>query len=448
MQTLTNMLSLSPSVTANTHTLKPSNPNHLFLITSPSFTNRRHSVKPISAIINPSSFKNPQPPPQQQVYQPFRPPPEPLPSQYSTLDIAGRIDILANRLGLWYQYAPLITSLIREGFSPPTIEETTGITGVEQNRLIVATQVRDSLVQSNADPDLLYAFETSGAELLYEIRLLSTSQRVAAARFLVENNCDGKGGAELARAMKDFPSRRGDKGWESFDYTLPGDCLSFMYYRQGREHKNPSDQRSSALEQALRVAETEKARKVVLEELEGNEEEDKVEDGERVRVPVVRLRIGEVAEASSVVVLPVCGAEEKEVLEAPFECRSEGEFGVVVAEKGWARWVVLPWWEPVVGLIKGGVVVSFPDARVLPWKANRWYKEEAVLVVADRSKREVGADDGFYLVNGYGDDGGLKVERGLTLKEKGFTQSLGTVLLVVRPPKDENEDQLTDEDWE
>lgn len=101
-----------------------------------------------------------------------------------------------------------------------------------------------------------------------------------------------------------------------------------------------------------------------------------------------------------------------------------------------------------MGLIKGGVVVSFPDARVLPWKANRWYKEEAVLVVADRSKREVGADDGFYLVNGYGDDGGLKVERGLTLKEKGFTQSLGTVLLVVRPPKDENEDQLTDEDWE
>ena len=106
---------------------------------------------------------------------------------------------------------------------------------------------------------------------------------------------------------------------------------------------------------------------------------------------------------------------------------------------------MLPSWDPVVGLGKGGVVVSFPDARVLPWKVNRWYKEEPILVVADRSKKEVGADDGFYLVNADGE--GLKVERGSGLKEKGFTQSLGTVLLVVRPPKEEN-DELSDEDWE
>ncbi|KAH1191965.1 Rubisco accumulation factor 1.2, chloroplastic [Glycine max] len=364
-----------------------------------------------------------------------------------TLDIAGRIDVLANRLALWYEYAPLIASLIREGFSPPTIEETTGISGVEQNRLIVGAQVRDSLVQSNADPDLLAAFETGGAELLYEIRLLSASQRVAAARFLVENRCDGKAAQELARAMKDFPSRRGDKGWESFDYTLPGDCLSFMYYRQSKEHRNPSEQRTSALEQALRVAETEAARNVILEELEGKGEEgDTVGEGEAAaRVPVVRLRIGEVAEASSVVLLPVSAAEEREILEAPFESRSQGEFGVVVAEKGWGKWVVLPSWDPVVGLGKGGVVVSFPDARVLPWKVNRWYKEEPILVVANRSNREVGADHGFYLVNS--DAEGLKVQRGFALKEKGFTQSLGTVLLVVRPPKEEN-DELSDEDWE
>uniref|UniRef100_I1NIM2 Rubisco accumulation factor 1 C-terminal domain-containing protein n=1 Tax=Glycine max TaxID=3847 RepID=I1NIM2_SOYBN len=391
-------------------------PKDLFHSTPSPSPHRRHFVKPISAVLNSSSFKKHQqpPPPQLQVYQPFRPPPAPLPSQFGTLDIAGRIDVLANRLALWYEYAPLIASLIREGFSPPTIEETTGISGVEQNRLIVGAQVRDSLVQSNADPDLLAAFETGGAELLYEIRLLSA---------------------------------RGDKGWESFDYTLPGDCLSFMYYRQSKEHRNPSEQRTSALEQALRVAETEAARNVILEELEGKGEEgDTVGEGEAAaRVPVVRLRIGEVAEASSVVLLPVSAAEEREILEAPFESRSQGEFGVVVAEKGWGKWVVLPSWDPVVGLGKGGVVVSFPDARVLPWKVNRWYKEEPILVVANRSNREVGADHGFYLVNS--DAEGLKVQRGFALKEKGFTQSLGTVLLVVRPPKEEN-DELSDEDWE
>lgn len=249
--------------------------------------------------------------------------------------------------------------------------------------------------------------------------------------------------------MKDFPGRRGEKGWESFDYTLPGDCLSFMYYRQSREHRNPSDQRTSALEQALRVAETEAAKNAVLEEMKGgakDEEEEVVESA--ARVPVVRLKVGEVAQASSVVVLPVCEEDEREVLEAPSECRSEGEFGVVVAEKGWGRWVVLPGWDPVVGLGKGGVVVSFKDARVLPWKVNRWYQEESVLVVADRSRKEVAADDAFYLVNGDAERGGLKVERGLALKELGFAQSLGTVLLVVRPPKEDDDHQLSDQDWD
>lgn len=61
----------------------------------------------------------------------------PFPLQFGTLDILGRIDILAHRLGLGYEYAPLITSLIREGFSSLTIEETIDIFSVKQNCLIV-----------------------------------------------------------------------------------------------------------------------------------------------------------------------------------------------------------------------------------------------------------------------------------------------------------------------
>ncbi|PRQ41737.1 hypothetical protein RchiOBHm_Chr3g0450031 [Rosa chinensis] len=326
------------------------------------------------------------------------------------------------------------------------------MSSVEQNRLVVAAKVRDSLIHSKTDPEIVAEFDTGGSELLYEIRLLSVQQRAAAARFILEKKLDAKGAEDLARATKDFPRRRGDKGWESFDYTHPGDCLAFMYYRQAREHKNPSEPRTSALEEALKVVESEKARNVILKELGGesgeSEEEGDVVAG--VKVPVVRLQFGEVAESSRVVILPVCKAEEKdkEVMEAPWECESEGEFGVVVAEKGWKRWVVLPGWEPVVGLGKGGVVVSFSDARVLPWKVNRWYKEEPILVVADRSKKDVEADDGFYLAAMDGGDMGFKVERGSALKEAGVTESLGTVVLIVRPPKDETENELADEDWE
>ncbi|XP_052180032.1 rubisco accumulation factor 1.2, chloroplastic-like [Diospyros lotus] len=409
-----------------------------------------HSSMSISSLIIPPKSSNPSLQ-QQQLYQPFRPPPSPLPPKYRSLDTSARLDVLANRLGLWFEYAPLISSLIQEGFTPSTVEELTGITGVEQNCLVVAAQVRDSLIESQIDPETLSFFETGGSELLYEIRLLSASQRAAAARFVVQNKLDARGAQDLARAMKDFPRRRGDRGWESFDYVLPADCLSFMYYRQAQEYRNPSEQRTAMLRQALEVAESEAARNKVLQDLEGvgGEREAEGEGEEKgVRVPVVRMMVGEVAEATSVVVLPVCRAEEREAeLEAaPWECGTEGEFGVVAAEKGWNRWVVLPGWEPVAGLQRGGVVVAFPDARALPWRSNRWYKEEPILVVADRGRKEVVADEGFYLVAEKGLS--LKVERGSALIEIGVKESLGTVLLVVRPPRENTDDQLSDEDWE
>lgn len=320
----------------------------------------------------------------------------------------------------------------------------------------MAAQVRDSLIQSGTDAEVISAFDMGGAELLYEIRLLSASQRSAAAGYIVASGFDAKQSNELARAMKDFPRRRGEKGWDQFDYTLPGDCLSFMYYRQSREHTKSSEQRMAALEKALGLAVTEKAKAAVLEELEGDKgsREEKGEESDRVRVPVVRMRIGEVAEASSVAMLPVCRASEgeAELVEAPWEWKGDGEFGVVVAEKGWQRWVVLPGWVPVMELGgNGGVAVAFPDARVLPWKVNRWYWEDSILVVVNRRGKVVEHDDGFYLVataDGSGRPEGLKVERGSRLKEAGVEESLGTVALVVRPPKEETDDQLSDEDWE
>ncbi|KAF6175028.1 hypothetical protein GIB67_039576 [Kingdonia uniflora] len=410
-----------------------------------------HSFKPISATIIPSSSSPASSNPQ--LYQPFRPPPTPLPSRFLSLDQDGRLEVLRDRLGIWYEYAPLIPSLVQQGFSPSTIEEATGISCIEQNRLIVAAQVRDSLLHSNLDDDTLSFFDNNGAEILYEIRLLSVDQRSATARFIVERSFDGREVQELARAIKDYPRRRGDDGWDCFDYVVPGDCLAFMYFRHSGEHRNPSEQRTSALKRALEVAVTDKAKQRVLDELEakvgGVNKVDEVAIG--IKVPVVRMQFGEVAEATSVVVLPVCKEEEgvKGVVDAPMKCTPTGEFGIVTAERGWNKWVVLPSWNPLAGLKQGGIAVAFRDARVLPWKVNKWQKEESILVVADRGKKDVVADDGFYLVSipKQGDESEFKVERGLKLKELGVKECLGTVTLVVRPPKDDVDDQLSDEDW-
>ncbi|KAF5177169.1 Rubisco accumulation factor 1.1 protein [Thalictrum thalictroides] len=354
-------------------------------------------------------------------------------------------------MGSWHEYAPLIPSLIQQGFSHSSLEEVTGISGHEQNRLIVAARVRDSLVQSKVDAETLSFFDNGGAELLYEIRLLNAVQRASAANYMVKNNFDGLKAQELARSVKDFPRRKGDLGWDSFNYTFPGDCLAYMYFRQAKEHANPSDARTMMLEKALEVVETEKAKDRIVYELKLKSSDGNDKDlVAGVKVPVVRMQFGEVAEATSVVVLPVCQDKdgEKGVMEAPMECKSAGVFGVVEAEKEWKRWIVLPGWKPVMGL-KKGVVVAFDDARVLPWKVNRWYKEESILVVADRVNKVVEADDGFFLVST--DKEGkseFKVERGSRLKESGVNECLATVVLVVRPPKEDVDDQLADEDWE
>lgn len=325
------------------------------------------------------------------------------------------------------------------------------MSGVEQNRLVVASQVRESLVQSKVEESVLDFFDKGGAELLYEIRLLSVNQRAAAAKHLVENNVDGKGAHELARAFKDFPRRRGDRGWECFDYSLPGDCLGFMHYRLALEYQDGTEQRKAELELALELAESDKAKKWVTDELEGKLGilgPDGLEGFAPVKVPVVRLMYGEVAEATVVAVLPVCKAEEGEagVVDAPWECNSQGEFGVVVAEKGWTSWVVLPAWEPVAVLKRGGVAVAFDDARALPWKVNTWCRGEPILVVTDRGSKAVRDNSGFHLVTGK--DGELKVERGSALMRLGVEESLGTVVLVVRPPNEDTANELADEDWE
>lgn len=174
-------------------TLNPSKPITTFFhspfLSSPLPQNSHHKTiklhrnKPISATIIQS--QNPQPPPK--LYQPFRPPPSqsPIPPQFRNLDTTARLDVLANRLGLWYEYASLIPPLIQEGFDPSTLEEITGIAGAEQNRLVVGAQVHDSLVQSGLDPEILQFYDNEGAGLLYEIRLLNVTQRAVAARYCI-----------------------------------------------------------------------------------------------------------------------------------------------------------------------------------------------------------------------------------------------------------------------
>lgn len=134
----TNHAFLSPAVT-NLH-----NQTHISfspgILKSHNYPHRQFLCRPISAARLPS----PPPPPSSssRMYQPFRPPPTPLPDRLQSLSTTDRLELLQNRMGVWYEFAPLLSSLLQEGFTIPSIEEATGISGVEQNQIIVAAQVR------------------------------------------------------------------------------------------------------------------------------------------------------------------------------------------------------------------------------------------------------------------------------------------------------------------
>ncbi|XP_068646457.1 rubisco accumulation factor 1.1, chloroplastic-like [Aristolochia californica] len=158
------------------------------------------------------------------------------------------------------------------------------------------------------------------------------------------------------------------------------------------------------LERAAEEAETDAAKKRIVEELRkllgGGEKEADDPAKEIVKVPVVRLKIGEVAEVTSVMVLPVCEANEGEIVEAP-DCGAQGKFDVWSQRKG--------------GVARVGAFDDYGTFYIGCVICR--CKGLAMEGEADRGMKEVGMDDGFYMV--CGENGTLAVERGVILKEKG-----------------------------
>ncbi|XP_073103290.1 rubisco accumulation factor 1.2, chloroplastic-like [Elaeis guineensis] len=187
----------------------------------------------------------------------------------------------------------------------------------------------------------------------------------------------------------------------------------------------------------MEVAKSEGTKKRIEEEMEktvsgGREGIEGGKGAERVMVPMVRLMYGEVAEATSVVLLPMCQAEEGAERRASRKWWME-EAVLVVADQGRIE-------VAVVGE-GGGVAVEFGDERVLSWRASRkWGMEEVVLIVADWERMEVVVEVSFYLVIER-EKGEFGVKRGDKLVEKGVKDALGVVLLMVRPNR-EKDDEL------
>ncbi|GAQ82384.1 hypothetical protein KFL_001090310 [Klebsormidium nitens] len=369
------------------------------------------------------------------LYQPFRPPPSVAPPEEETVQGTKEemLQRLTERMGLWHEWAPLISLLQKQGVSPKEIDEVTGLTGVEQNMTVVGAQVYKSLGAQGFPEDQLRFFDIAGSGVLYELRVLAVNQRRSAAEYIIDNNLDAKGVRELAKAIKDHERKRGGEGRDAFTQA-PGDAMAFAFYRNAKEARSEQE-RESLLEQGLSVVVTEAGRKKLEELLIKNKD---VKKSVTARLQLVRLQRDETTPRAIPVVGALSEVSAADVEAAPV-ARTDTLFPIFTTT-GHGKWVAVPSWT-AISEAQAPVGILHPDAKTLPGDAGARTSGGPALVVVNRNDRAL-SDEHYYLVEKTGEPG-LALIQGSDADASG--QVLGRVVVAVRPPS--KNEEIEEIDW-
>ncbi|WP_416674053.1 RuBisCO accumulation factor 1 [Egbenema bharatensis] len=326
---------------------------------------------------------------------------------------------LRRKEGNWVAWGQACQILQKAKYSPQQIFEETGFEAVQQNQVIVAAQVYESLVSGEAAPEIIERFNPTGSDILYEFRILSQPQRVAAATIFVEKKIDSEGAREMAKALKEFS--RITHPPEAFA-SHPSDAIAYYYWKLARQ-QDDLQLRSRLIAQALRFAHSPESRQQVEKLLT-----DFTVTRSRLapRLPFYRIESAEEQPR----IIPVAGKlplNADELKAVPFT-DSEGRFQMVKFS-GTGAWVALPSWQVVLKAEDPVMVLAEPDH--LPSEATTGMEE--VMIMIDRSQRNW--DDESYFV--FDQAGQLQISWFETEPEQAL---LGKVVLVLRPKRVLDED--------
>ncbi|MFM7427856.1 MAG: RuBisCO accumulation factor 1 [Elainella sp.] len=336
-----------------------------------------------------------------------------------TSEAAALLQTLRRKEGNWVTWGQSCQTLQKAGLSQQQIFEETGFEPVQQNQVSVAAQVYGSLVSGEASPSVLERFEQSGSDSLYALRILTQTERVAAATLLVEKGLDSDGAQDVAKALKEFA--RLSKSAEFSAY--PDDAVAFFYWKLARQQAD-LQARSRLIAQALRFAKSDSARQAVEKLLT---DFSVTRSRPAPRLPFYRFE----SAADEPRILPVVGKLPLAVadLQATPLVESEGPFRLV-RFAGTGAWVALPGWQVI--LAAEDPVLLLADTIDLPGVESETV--EPALLLIDRAERDW-ADNSYFVV-----------ERNAQLALDWFEEPpseplLGKLTLVLRPR------QVLDEDY-
>lgn len=333
---------------------------------------------------------------------------------------------LRQKQGNWVEWGKACQQLQKSGYSPQAIFEATGFEPIQQNQIIVGSQVYASLEQAGVSEAVRSHYNHKGSDVLYEFRLLTQPDRATAAELAMQHQLNADDAREVARAMKEFEQLRTlPSGFSQH----PGDAVAYQCWKLARQKTELQD-RSRLIAKGLRFAHTQSARQQIEQLLVDFTVEPK---RPAPKLPIYRLE----SEEELPRLIPVAG----EMPLTPTDLQAvplveETEPFRLVKFAGEQAWVPLPGWQVV--LSAEDPVAILCDSDRLPNQTSS--SSETVLVVIDRSKRQWDADSYFVIDQ----SGQLEFQ----WFETETTQSLlGRIIIVVRPKRVLDE-ELAKDAWQ
>jgi hypothetical protein len=348
-----------------------------------------------------------------------------MPTPVATLptDSEGLLKLLRHKEGTWVQWGIACQMLQKMGENSLAIFENTGFEPIQQNQIVVASQVYASLQAGNAADIVLAHFEQKGSDILNELRVLNQSERVAMATFALEKNLDVLEAKDVVKAIKEASNVANLP--EGFT-RHPGDAVVLQILKAAQGKIDPQE-RTRLIARGLRFAHSEKARAAIerlLMEMSAPAKK------KAPNLPNFRYD----AEDSIPRILPVVGTLPLsiDVFKSSPKTEELAPFGIVQSTVA-STWATLPGWFVVHEAEDGVVVCCNTDTlqaainqEVLSSVRDR---AEDILVLVDRAQREWDENSYFAIA---GEDGNLQFAWFELPPE---VELLGKITLTLRPKR-------------
>ncbi len=333
---------------------------------------------------------------------------------------------LLHKEGNWVQWGKTCQQLQKAGYNPQTIFEQTGFQGSQQNLIIVAAQVYDSIAKAGASPELLSYCQGPVSDVLYEFRILNEQKRAAAAELAKEKRLEVDDAKDVARAIQDF-SRLSQLPAGFINH--PGDAIAYQCWHRARQKKDLQD-RSRLIARGLKFAHSVTAREQIEKLLS---DFTVVSARTAPLMPLYRLEQEEELARNIPLAgtLPLKGEDFESVvsleIKEPFRIVNYSGNGAVIPLPGWQA--ILKAEDPIAILCQ---------SDLLPQELSG--PPEEVLLVVDRKSRQWNVNS-YFLVEREGE---LQLE---WFEESPSVNILGQLILILRPKRILDENNIT-EPWQ